>query len=200
MRVAIYGVSKARNILRVKRRGRLLLPQDHLYRLLRSLGMLDDHTTAFTSIIFQRRPPIHPSLCEATFHRHSLSPSLSGSPLHIFLSVVLFFSSLVIQSDLEGQVRFVDFLANNENATPDVLHLVAQSLDQPGDHNQAKIIIQVQSNYDFSILINLACLCNVSVALSLGLMFHTIPEISVMPESHKHWKMSLKILLSWKVT
>ena len=63
-----------------------------------------------------------------------------------------------------------------------------------------KIIIQVQSNYDFSILINLACLCNVSVALSLGLMFHTIPEISVMPESHKHWKMSLKILLSWKVT
>ena len=121
--------------------------------------------------------------------------------LFIFsLSAVLFFSSLVIQSDLEGQVRFVDFLANNENATPDVLHLVAQSLDQPGIHNQAKIIIQVQSNYDFSILINLACLCNVSVALSLGLMFHTIPEISVMPESHKHWKMSLKISLSWKVT
>ena len=201
MRVAIYGVSKARNILRVKRRGRLLLPQDHLNRLQCSLGTLDDHTTAFTSILFQRRPPIHPSLCEATFHRHSLSLPLSLDPLFIFsLSAVLFFSSLVIQSDLEGQVRFVDFLANNENATPDVLHLVAQSLDQPRVHNQAKTIIRAQSNYDFSILINLACLCNVSVALSLGLMFHTIPEISVMPESHKHWKMSLKILLSWNVT
>ena len=131
----------------------------------------------------------------------NLSLPLSLDPLFIFsLSAVLFFISLVIQSDLEGQVRFLDLLANNENATPDVLHLVAQSLDQPGVQNQAKIIIQVQSNYDLSILINLACLCNVSVALSLGLMFHTIPEISVMPESHRHWKISLKILLSWKVT
>ena len=153
--------------------------------------------TPLRSLLFSSKDP---SLGEALFHRHSLSPSLSGPHPHISLSAVLFFSSLLIQSDLEGQVRFVDFLANNENATPDVLHLVAQSLDQPGVQNQAKIIIQAQSNYDLSILINLACLCNVSVALSLGLMFHTIPEISVMPESHRHWKISLKILLSWKVT
>ena len=181
MRVAIYCVSKARNILRVKRRGRLLLPQDHLDRLLCSLGVLDDHTIALTSILFQR-PFSRRSSFPSPF---SLSLSLWTPSSYFSLSRSLL-SSLVIQSDLEGQVRFVDFLANNENATPDVLHLVAQSLDQPGVQNQAKIIIQAQSNYDLSILINLACLCNVSVALSLGLMFHTIPEISVMPESHKH--------------
>ena len=99
--------------------------------------MLDDHTTAFTSILFQRRPPTILLYAKLLFIA-ILSLPLSLDPLFIFsLSAVLFFSSLVIQSDLEGQVRFVDFLANNENATPDVLHLVAQSLDQPGLQNQA---------------------------------------------------------------